>query len=68
MADPGADATALAARLEGVFRAIASKRMHDVPILNPALEVEAVGMRPWRGHPASQAFFEGGSWGAMVAT
>lgn len=50
MVDPGADATTLAARLEGVFRAIAAERMHDVPILNPALEVEAVGMRPWRGH------------------
>jgi [NiFe] hydrogenase assembly HybE family chaperone len=38
-----------AATLEAVFRHIAATRMADVSILNPALDVEAVGFRPWRG-------------------
>ena len=38
-----------AAALEAVFRHIAATRMADVSILNPALDVEAVGFRPWRG-------------------
>lgn len=33
--------------LEAVFRRIARSRMGGVAILNPALEVEAVGFRPW---------------------
>lgn len=36
-----------APRLEAIFRAIASSRMAGVAILNPALEVEAVGFRRW---------------------
>lgn len=32
-------------RLEAIFRTIAGTRMADVSILNPALEVEAVGFR-----------------------
>ena len=39
----------LEARLEAVFRRIQQERMGDVPILNPALEVSAVGFRDWRG-------------------
>ena len=36
-----------APRLEAIFRAIAGSRMAGVSILNPALEVEAVGFRRW---------------------
>lgn len=36
------------AALESVFRAIANGRMAGIPLLNPALAVEAVGFRPWR--------------------
>jgi len=36
--------------LESVFREIARTRMLDIPILNPALSVEAVGFREWEGH------------------
>ena len=35
-------------KLEAVFRHIAATRMAGVSILNPALEVEAVGFRNWR--------------------
>lgn len=35
--------------LEAVFGEIARTRMADVPILNPALRVEAVGFRAWEG-------------------
>jgi [NiFe] hydrogenase assembly HybE family chaperone len=37
------------ARLERVFTDIAVTRMAGVPILNPALRVEAVGFREWEG-------------------
>jgi [NiFe] hydrogenase assembly HybE family chaperone len=36
--------------LETAFRHIARQRMAGVPILNPALTVEAVGFRPWGDH------------------
>ena len=36
-------------KLEAVFNEIARTRMVDVPILNPALRVEAVGFRVWEG-------------------
>ena len=42
MSDPGA-------RLQAVFANIAATRMADVPILNLALRVEAVGFREWEG-------------------
>jgi len=42
-------AAAAAARLEAAFQAIHAGRMQDVPILNAALAVEAVGFRPWQG-------------------
>jgi [NiFe] hydrogenase assembly HybE family chaperone len=44
------DAAAVASRLEGVFRDIWRTRMQGVPVLNAALEVEAVGLGPWDGH------------------
>ncbi len=37
------------ARLEAVFRHIAATRMAGMGLLNPALAVEAVDLRPWRG-------------------
>lgn len=37
-----------AAVLEAAFRQIAATRMAGVSLLNPALEVEAVGFRSWR--------------------
>ncbi|MEQ8825396.1 MAG: [NiFe]-hydrogenase assembly chaperone HybE [Filomicrobium sp.] len=39
----------MAERLEACFRAIETERMAGIPILNPAVEVEAVGMREWQG-------------------
>ena len=36
-------------KLESVFNEIARTRMLDIPILNPALRVEAVGFREWEG-------------------
>jgi len=44
------DAQTAAGRLEATFGAILAERMQDVPILNPALAVEAVGLRDWQGH------------------
>jgi [NiFe] hydrogenase assembly HybE family chaperone len=38
------------AALETTFGHIARHRMAGVPILNPALSVEAVGFRPWDEH------------------
>lgn len=40
----------LSAALEATFVAIQRERMADVPILNPALKVEAVGFRAWDGY------------------
>lgn len=39
-----------AAALEAAFRRVAQQQMQGVPILNPALAVEAVGFRPWDAH------------------
>lgn len=36
--------------LEAAFRRIQAETMADVPILNPALSVEAVGFARWQGH------------------
>ena len=44
------DAAAAAGLLESAFGTILAERMQDVPILNPALAVEAVGLREWQGH------------------
>jgi len=47
---PIATAVEAAERLEKAFRGILETRMEGVPILNPALSVEAVGLRAWQGH------------------
>lgn len=44
MTDPSS-----APRLAEVFQTIAETRMADLPLRNPALEVEAVAFRPWQG-------------------
>ncbi len=36
--------------LERVFRRIERERLQGLPILNPALQVRAVGFRSWQGH------------------
>jgi [NiFe] hydrogenase assembly HybE family chaperone len=36
--------------LEGTFGAILKRQMHDLPMVNLAVAVEAVGFRPWRDH------------------
>jgi rubredoxin len=38
-----------AAQLESLFRQIADTRMQGIPILNPALQVQAIGFRQWDG-------------------
>ncbi len=43
------DAPAAAEELERVFRRIHETRMDGVPILNPQLQVEVVGVRSWNG-------------------
>ena len=40
----------LAAELEAEFSRIQRERMTDVPLLNPALQVQAVGFRAWGGY------------------
>ncbi len=40
----------LARRVEETFLRIRDERMQDVPILNPALQVEVIGLREWNGH------------------
>ncbi|MDE3010070.1 MAG: [NiFe]-hydrogenase assembly chaperone HybE [Pseudomonadota bacterium] len=45
---PDLDAGHAAAQLEAVFRDIAAQRMQGLPIVNPALDVEAVGFRAWQ--------------------
>ena len=40
---------AVAERLEAVFNDIANTRMAGVPICNPALHVQVVGLREWQG-------------------
>ena len=42
-----AEAARLSLKLEAVFGKIQQERMLDVPILNPALSVSAIGMRPF---------------------
>lgn len=36
-------------RLAALFQGVAETRMADLPLRNPALQVEAVGFRPWQG-------------------
>ena len=37
-------------QLAAAFRVVHQTRMHDVPLLNAAINVEAVGFEPWDGH------------------
>jgi len=53
MIDPGllpVDRPSPADILEDRFRSILQRQMQDVPMLNPALAVEAIGLRPWSDH------------------
>ena len=45
-----ADRPSPAATLRQVFDRILDRQMRDMPMLNRALRVEAVGFRPWRDH------------------
>ena len=36
-------------RVAAAYRAVHEERMRDLPFLNPAVAVEAVGFRPWQG-------------------
>jgi [NiFe] hydrogenase assembly HybE family chaperone len=45
-----ADRPSPAAALQLVFGSVLDRQMRDMPMLNPALRVEAVGFRPWRDH------------------
>ncbi|MCB1484755.1 MAG: [NiFe]-hydrogenase assembly chaperone HybE [Hyphomicrobiaceae bacterium] len=44
------DSDDIAARLEAAFTKVWRERMDGVPILNPRLAVEAVGLREWNAH------------------
>jgi [NiFe] hydrogenase assembly HybE family chaperone len=48
--EPAATAGEAAERLQSAFSRVQRERMQDVPILNPALAVEAIAIRPWQGH------------------
>ena len=48
--DPPALRPSPAAALERAFGRVLQDQMQDVPVVNPALAVEAVGFRPWSGH------------------
>lgn len=51
MTEPAlADRPSPAAALEARFEAILQGPMRDLPMLNPALRVQAVGFRPWDQH------------------
>jgi [NiFe] hydrogenase assembly HybE family chaperone len=39
-----------AVALERVFQGVLLRQMQDMPMVNPALSVEAVGFRPWHEH------------------
>jgi [NiFe] hydrogenase assembly HybE family chaperone len=53
MTDPLASSTdrpSPARSLEAAFRRVLRMQMQDMPMVNPALTVEAVGFRPWADH------------------
>ena len=39
-----------ASALEAAFRRVLRTQMQDMPMVNPALTVEAIGFRPWADH------------------
>ncbi len=45
-----ADKPSPAAALERTFQRVLAQQMQDMPMVNPALTVEAVGFREWNGH------------------
>lgn len=45
-----ADWPSPAGALEGAFRTILRRQMQDLPVVNPALSVQAVGFRAWSDH------------------
>jgi [NiFe] hydrogenase assembly HybE family chaperone len=45
-----ADRPSPAGALQRAFRTVLQRQMRDMPMLNPALSVEAVGFRPWSDH------------------
>ncbi len=47
-AEENAKAVAAGAQLQAVFEKIYRQRMIDVPVINPKLEVAAIGFSPWR--------------------
>jgi [NiFe] hydrogenase assembly HybE family chaperone len=50
MTEIAAERPSPASALEAAFTSILRERMQDMPMVNPALAVEAVGFRPWRDH------------------
>jgi len=48
--DLRADRPSPAGALEDTFRRVLRDQMQDMPMVNPALSVEAVGFRPWNEH------------------
>jgi [NiFe] hydrogenase assembly HybE family chaperone len=56
------------ARLEAAFRRVALTRMHDIPILNPALGVEAIGLRRWRPGSVEAETLDGPFWLGILLT
>ena len=50
MTDAAANLPSPASALTEAFDLILRERMQDMPMLNPALAVEAVGFRPWQDH------------------
>jgi len=47
---PPADRPSPASVLESVFGSVLQQQMQGMPLVNPALSVEAVGFRPWQDH------------------
>lgn len=56
------------ARLEAVFTQIAHTRMRDIPIINPALRVEAIGFRRWCPGAAASEVADGPLWLGVLLT
>jgi len=50
MRAPPPDRPSPARALEAAFRRILRTQMQDMPMVNPALTIEAVGFRPWAYH------------------
>ena len=55
-------------RLEAVFSHIAATRMNGVPLVNPALAVEAIGFRRWQLGAADAEVADGPLWLGILLT